>query len=387
MKVIYPQAYARRRELGRYRETLKETFKGACAILMLLSAAVLLHVSFLGRMLDDSILKTFLSFEKRFSPNSVIIVRFADLAAGRPPVVDFPTPERLAEIYRVAALAQPRAIITDFSLGDDLLSKDSSALIATTLSSLKSAVASEVSRSTDTKAVVRFSTSPVIERVTTRYDITQDYAPVRNLNFSSEDWSDAPFLGALASITGKSAPTDLSQKLINFYGPPGTIANILASDLTAANAEALASKLKGRIVFFGYQTIPARSGPLKGDREIYSSNVRMSDTEIRATIVANVLDDTFVSLPSNKWQIIILCSLLVLILAVGALSGPANAALPIACIVTALAYAACLLLLRSHTWVPGLGIVAVVACIALIFNWMKPDLDQNSWQNFGKCKF
>jgi len=317
-----------------------------------------------------------------------VIVRFADSSPGKTPLVDFPSPYALTEFYKVAVGANPKAIVTDFSLGTGLLSEKALAEITNTLSLVKSAVATELERGIEGKSKeVRFNSPPTIERVAAAYDIVQGYTPVRLLNFSSEDWSDAPFVNALAKITEAKIPEHLERKMINFYGPPGTIEHLVVTDLRAENAEALAFKLRDRIVFFGYQTIPAHSGPLMGDREIYSSDLKMSDTEIRATIAANILDDSFIRFPSDRVQQLLIGGLTLIIFLIGIVSGRANAALPLAGILLAFACGEHLMLERMHTWIPGLGVLMIASCLVLVINALKEDTDPNAPLNFGKCRF
>lgn len=176
---------------------------------------------------------------------------------------------------------------------------------------------------------------------------------------------------AFESLTNvkPSKPPDL--ELINFYGFAGTIKSLSFNDLLSEDLGSLNEKLQGRIIFFGFQTIPWQSSPRKGDFRTSISNVPMSDTEVRATIAANLIDGSAIHRAAKVISNISVYIIFIAIFSFGLFTSRLTAALPIGFLVVCAICVEYIVLIDYHHWISGLGTILIGSLLALVINASK----------------
>ena len=96
-------------------------------------------------------------------------------------------------------------------------------------------------------------------------------------------------------------------RLLNFYGPAGTIPSMSYDQVLASSSDSIASLLRGRVVFIGYGET-AQSEQVEHFATAFSSGDApdLSGVEIAATAFSNLLqDNTIRQLPFPYWLVLI----------------------------------------------------------------------------------
>ncbi|MGH8129363.1 MAG: CHASE2 domain-containing protein [Steroidobacteraceae bacterium] len=163
-----------------------------------------------------------------------------------------------------------------------------------------------------------------------------------------------------------------ATRLLNLYGPAGTIPGIRYDDVLAATPESNASRFKGRVVFIGFAET-ARTEQIEHFATAYTSRdgADLSGVEIAATAFADLLEDrTIHELSLGYWlALTFLAGFLAYVIA--ARLGN-RAALAIIAGAVGLYVAVALYLFASHQlWVPFVLPVLVAVPLALLtaFSW------------------
>lgn len=115
-----------------------------------------------------------------------------------------------------------------------------------------------------------------------------------------------PFLPLFEEFLGVKLETPEHADIINFYGPPTTLARVTIKELEEDKTNSkYADLLNDKILIFGVQK-SREAARLKGDDEqirVAYSNELMYGAEIHATIAANLLRKEWIRSPSANTQV------------------------------------------------------------------------------------
>jgi len=129
---------------------------------------------------------------------------------------------------------------------------------------------------------------------------------------SSEATDRFPVAHALNTLAGANITTLPSRlDLINYYGPPGTLQRVSLASLTGPSTPIDPEGLfHGKVVVMGYESMLYGRGYVR--REYMSvpvSRGRMYETEVHATITANLLEKNWLHRLGGKWSFLPLLTL------------------------------------------------------------------------------
>ena len=180
----------------------------------------------------------------------------------------------------------------------------------------------------------------------------------------------APLLRPLRNLVNTELQEPGEDDLINFYGEPSSITNLSLANLIDPHPQPSGAYFRDRVVFIGPAAHAAPGVPGKDSFKVPSSSAEMYGVEIHATIVANLLDGTWIRRASSQVETIILnlAALVISVLLFSFELKRAAFAQGLAIVIWGLA--SFLGFTRWHIFLPGATLFVVVLPISLFVRWL-----------------
>lgn len=210
----------------------------------------------------------------------------------------------IADALERLASAGVRALFIDAHFSPDDRESEANTRIASAIGSVPTVIgAGRIKTRTSWPQSLEVGNEPVIyqaARWVMEFDILTAVSGVDHVaSYLDNSWGVAPdrfpklpMQRALSEATGLTISLPPGVKLLNFYGPPGSIRRIPVEELLQLSPEALPSLVKDRIIFLGAQDLQQAS-LIRTDDEQFSttfSRAPMYGVEIQATIASNLLN-------------------------------------------------------------------------------------------------
>lgn len=347
--------------------------------------AVELWSSSLGRGLDVQTLRSFFAVRgERPAPQELVIVgidgeSFTEL--GLPPRTALPRKYFADLIERVVAAA-PKMLIIDASFPAEDLDPDANRRIAGAMKSIPVAIgAGKMNTGLEANPFVTIPSDPIFREaakleMSMLFNSVDGVTSLLTLNTepSATLFDRVPLAKPLVEFGDYKIALPEPMALINFYGPPGTIARVSMGALLRAEVddEQLVRTLHGKVVLLGYQTIPTvdqKRGATEIDKEeFYTSGgwTPMFGVETHATVVGNLMDGSWLRRFSLTAEV---GWLLFAGMGFGLISfyfTPERAAVLILGVLASLTLCTYTAFAWYQFWIPGLATLAIVAIVALL---------------------
>lgn len=332
-----------------------------------------------GIAFDQEMLRYFFELRgARLSPPDLLIIAIDDASyAALGASMNFPLPRRyIAEALERIGDSSPRVVILDAAVpAEPELDPESDQRIEAALNRLPTTIwsgALPAEPANGSPSVVLRSDERF--RKAARLELPMTVAGTNGVVFyisSSQSPSASlvervPITQALVELgkmnIGKPGPNDL----INFYGPAGTIPRLSISDLLSAEPTSLRSRLAGRILLMGYQSLARGRGTMEKDEfPVTVSKLPMFGLEIHANIVGNLIDSSWLWRLKSGDERLLLFLLSFFITCIALRIGPRKAFPIVVLVMVAIIVLTYRLFARRHFWFGGTGAV-LVACLATI---------------------
>lgn len=251
---------------------------------------------------------------ERPAPEDVVIASLDDdtyAKLGISPRLPFPRSVTASVLERLAA-AKPGALIIDASIPPEGLDKDAEDRIEAALRASPSTIWSGKSPSAFARDATehKVSSIPSDERFIKAAKMelpmlllsSQGYRYLLTLDMSkTAKVSDrVPLSRPIMELAERKIRVPSPFDLINFYGPQGTIKRVSFTEVLSLPEDKLREFFENKIVFFGYQSVQRERGTSDKDEfNIPLSPSLMFGVEIHANIAGNLLDGSFLSVPSR----------------------------------------------------------------------------------------
>lgn len=210
----------------------------------------------------------------------------------------------IAEALERLGSAGVRTLFIDAHFSPDPRESEANSRIAAAIGSMPTVIgAGRIKTRTGWNRVIEVGNEPVIYRAARwvkEFDVLTEVSGVDHVasyldltgSIADDSSQQLPMQRALTESTGMSITLPPGVKLLNFYGPPGSIPRITVEELLRLPQDVLRSLVKDRVIFLGAQDV-AQTSVIRTDDEQFSttySHVPMYGVEIQATTASNLLD-------------------------------------------------------------------------------------------------
>lgn len=347
-------------------------------------------------------------------PNEFVIVSVTNStlkALSVPPARPFPT-KLVEETLQELAKLNPRLVIVDAGLPEDSSDLGLSEALVQTMASVPTVLWDGTSpkgpneRVSDNSVLALLNTKPDVQAaavIPTPLRFYQVGGVVKELPFMPRAGELPPQLD-LASVvvwlcrtTRKTsdetsppetcAPQQHVGDLINFYGPPGTFERIPMQDILSDRfSNDLQRKLRGKIVFIGYESEDRQRGPVKDDRFLTPvADDPMYGVEINATILANIVNHSALSTPRGVTAAVVAVTLMLLALLPLYFTRWWSTILAFAIGAGAIAIVSRVAFAQLNVMVAGISIFSFASSLSLIFALLR-NLLRSAWERRGLAR-
>jgi CHASE2 domain-containing sensor protein len=319
----YQQTVLRHSILKRLRTIRPLIVKGIIAGLAGL-LALLISLSSLGQDSDLWILRQLFALRGPIpSPSSVTLVTVDDSTyselnvSPRLPITRDVIGTFISRVHE----ARPKAIILDVVFPADESSQAETQILIDAMQGANVVVASgfyEEGPHRDSGGEFKDFGAPIVEvdermrdvaMLTIPFVLKQSRGKIFQLALSRniQDLTSAvPLSAVLDPAYREFISTQLTgSELINFYGPPNAFPSLSFSEIVKSGlTPAMAERISDSYVIFGFRsTARNRTSSAKEQFETPVSSFKMFGVEIHSTMLANLLEQSWIRTPSNAWKL------------------------------------------------------------------------------------